>query len=98
MVHEAVINAARHGGAKAVEVPVEAGPDRVRLLVADNGRGLPFHGRREHAALRVPGSGPVTLWSRIEQLGGTLTIDSSTQGVRLEIVLPLERPGARRAA
>ena len=98
MVHEAVINAARHGGAKAVEVRVEAGPDRVRLLVADNGRGLPFHGRREHAALRVPGSGPVTLWSRIDQLGGTLTIDSSTQGVRLEIVLPLERPGARRAA
>jgi DNA-binding NarL/FixJ family response regulator len=39
MVHEAVINAARHGGAKAVEVRVEAGQDRVRLLVADNGRG-----------------------------------------------------------
>jgi signal transduction histidine kinase len=97
MLHEAVINAARHGGAKAVEVRVEAGQDRVRLLVVDNGRGLPFHGRREHAALRAPGSGPVTLWSRVEQLGGTLTIDSSAQGVRLEIILPLARAGARRA-
>jgi signal transduction histidine kinase len=98
MVHEAVINAARHGRAKAVEVRVEVGQDRVRLMVADNGRGFPFHGRHEHAALRVPGSGPVTLWSRIDQLGGTLTIDSSAKGVRLEIVLPLERAGACRAA
>ena len=97
MAQEAVINAARHGGAKAVEVRAEAGEDSVRLVVLDDGRGLPFRGRREHDALRAPGSGPVTLWSRVDQLGGSLTIDSSAQGVRLEIVLPLERAGTRRA-
>jgi signal transduction histidine kinase len=98
MVHEAVINAARHGRADAVEVRVEARQGSLRLLVADNGRGLPFHGRREHAALSAAGSGPVTLWSRIDELGGTLAIDSSAQGVRLEIVLPLERAGVCHAA
>ena len=32
MGHEAVINAARHGGAKAVGVRVQAGPDRAKRL------------------------------------------------------------------
>jgi len=97
MVHEALVNAARHGGAKAVDVRAEAREGRVRLLVVDDGRGLPFRGRREHAALAAPGAGPVTLWSRVDGLGGSLTVDSSERGVRLEIVLPLERAGAGHA-
>lgn len=97
MVHEALVNAARHGGATAVDVRAEAGEGRVRLLVVDDGRGLPFRGRREHAALSTPGAGPVTLWSRVDELGGSLTVDSSERGVRLEIVLPLERAAARHA-
>ncbi len=97
MVQEALVNAARHGRAKTVDVRAEAREGRVRLLVVDDGRGLSFHGRRDHAALAAPGAGPVTLWSRVDGLGGSLTVDSSEQGVRLEIVLPLERLGARRA-
>ena len=97
MVHEGLVNAARHGGAKGVDVRAEAREGRVRLLVVDDGRGLPFRGRREHAALSVPGAGPVTLWSRVDALGGSLTVDSSERGVRLEIVLPLEPAGARHA-
>ena len=97
MVHEAVINAARHGRAKGVDVRAEARENRVRLVVLDDGRGLPFRGRREHAALAAQGAGPVTLWSRVDALGGTLTIDSSERGVRLEIVLPFGHAGARRA-
>lgn len=97
MVHEGVVNAARHGRAKAVDVRAEARDGRVRLLVVDDGRGLPFRGRRDHAQLSAPGAGPVTLWSRVDALGGTLTVDSSERGVRLEIVLPLGRAGTRRA-
>jgi signal transduction histidine kinase len=97
MVHEALVNAARHGRAKAVDVRADAREDVVRLVVVDDGRGLPFRGRRDHAALSAPGAGPVTLWSRVDALGGSLTVDSSERGVRLEIVLPLERAGARHA-
>jgi signal transduction histidine kinase len=39
--------------------------------------------------------GPVTLKERIVSLGGTLSIDSSESGARLEIVLPVARVGAR---
>jgi signal transduction histidine kinase len=93
MLHEALVNAARHGGAKAVEVRAEAQGGRVRLTVQDDGRGLSFRGRREHAALSAGSGGPVSLWSRVDALGGTLTIDSSERGVHLEILLPLERAG-----
>jgi signal transduction histidine kinase len=65
-------------------------------VVADDGRGLSFHGRREHAALSAGGGGPVSLWSRVDALGGTLTIDSSERGVHLEILLPLERVSLHR--
>jgi signal transduction histidine kinase len=96
MVHEAVVNAARHGRAKSVKVRAAARDGRVRIVVADDGRGLSFHGRREHAALSAGGGGPVSLWSRVDALGGTLTIDSSERGVHLEILLPLERVSLHR--
>jgi signal transduction histidine kinase len=97
MLHEALVNAARHGRAKAVEVRAAVRDGRVRLEVVDDGRGLSFRGRREHAALSAGSGGPVSLWSRVDALGGTLTIDSSEKGVHLEIVLPLTRPSLHRA-
>jgi signal transduction histidine kinase len=97
MVHEALVNAARHGRAKTVEVRAAARDGHVRLVVVDDGRGLSFRGRREHAALSAGSGGPVSLWSRVDALGGTLTIDSSDKGVHLEIVLPLARPSLHRA-
>ena len=51
---------------------------------------------REHSALSPGGGGPVSLWSRVDALGGTLTIDSSETGVHLEIVLPLVRASLSR--
>ena len=92
MVHEAVVNSARHGPATAVEVRVGVEGRKVRIVVTDNGRGFPFFGHRGHVLLSVDG-GPTTLWSRVEALGGALTVDSTEEGVRLEIVLPLERDG-----
>ena len=97
MVHEALVNAARHGGAKAVEVRAVAQDEHVRLEIVDDGRGFSFRGRREHAALSAGSGGPVSLWSRVDALGGTLTIDSSETGVHLKIALPLVRASLRRA-
>jgi signal transduction histidine kinase len=96
MVHEALVNAARHGGARTVQVHAAAPNGHMRLAVTDDGRGLSFRGRREHSALSPGGGGPVSLWSRVDALGGTLTIDSSETGVHLEIVLPLVRASLSR--
>lgn len=41
IAQEAVTNAARHSGARAVTVRLDANPNRIRMSVSDDGRGLP---------------------------------------------------------
>jgi signal transduction histidine kinase len=93
IVHEALVNAARHAQASAARVRVEVLKDRVRIFVADNGRGFRFRGHYDHAALTDMKLGPVTLKERITALQGSLVIDSEEAGSRLEIALPLPLPG-----
>lgn len=88
IVHEALVNAARHGGASSASVSVAQDGAQVRITVADNGRGFPFHGRYDLAALNDMGAGPVTLKERIAALRGMLVITSGASGARLDIVLP----------
>jgi signal transduction histidine kinase len=93
IVHESLINAARHAGASAVQVDFAVEDNRVRIMVSDNGRGFPFRGHYDHAALTKMNLGPVTLKERIASLGGSLAIDSTDSGARLEIILPLTGRG-----
>jgi signal transduction histidine kinase len=88
LVREAVVNAARHAGAECVRVELDRRDHRIRLSVADDGRGFPFHGRFDEAALAAQGIGPKTLRERVAALGGTFVLDSSPAGSRLEITLP----------
>jgi signal transduction histidine kinase len=89
IVHEALVNAARHGGGSGARVEVDAHDGRVIIMVADNGRGFSFQGRYDLAALTCMNMGPATLKERIASLGGTLSIESSPAGARLEIALPI---------
>ena len=93
LVREALLNAARHAGASSVGVELRVENHEMRITVADNGRGFSFHGHYDHATLMERKLGPVTLKGRITSLGGTLAIDSSEAGARLEITLPLPRSG-----
>jgi len=61
--------------------------------VADNGCGFPFRGRYDHAALIAMNIGPATLKERIASLQGTLAVESTHNGARLEIIIPLNRKG-----
>jgi signal transduction histidine kinase len=56
--------------------------------VVDNGRGFPFHGRYSHRDLTEGALGPRTLLERVASLEGTLAIESSASGARLDIALP----------
>jgi len=93
IVHEALVNAARHAQASAARVGVVVRDKQVGIVVADNGRGFRFRGHFDHAALADKKLGPVTLKERIGALHGTIAIDSDESGARLEITLPVAPPG-----
>lgn len=91
LIQEAVVNAARHGGARRVEVSVREKGQNIEVLLQDDGHGFPFSGDYDYEALKERRLGPVSLKQRVAQGRGTLSIRSTPQGARLQIVLPLER-------
>jgi signal transduction histidine kinase len=94
IVQEALINVARHAHASDARVEVATRGRDVMIVIADNGRGLAFKGRYEQAALAELHLGPTTLRERVTLLRGTVVIESSEFGTRLEIVLPVEQSTA----
>ena len=97
MTSEALVNAARHGGAREVFVAAETSSGLVRLIVEYEGRGfVGLDGRHDLSSLSTRGMGPRTLMQRVAALHGSLSIVSRTTGARLEIEVPLEqRHGSR---
>ena len=88
MVHEAVINALKHGHPSRVAVAVEAVDNGLSVTVTDDGRGFPFRGRLDHEAVMHSDAAPVTLRDRVAALNGRIAIDSGARGARVEILLP----------
>jgi signal transduction histidine kinase len=89
MVHEAVVNALKHGNPSRIRVDVDLDQAALKIAVTDDGRGFPFRGRYDHAMLANAQLGPASLRERAASLGGTLTIESQAWGSSVEIVLPL---------
>ena len=88
LIQEAVANAARHGRASMVEIEVARDGDRLALTVSDDGRGIMPRGRFDAAAVRDGKLGSRSLASRVEQLGGTMALDSHDAGLHVTISLP----------
>ena len=95
MLHEGLVNSARHAQATRAWAAVRCKSDCVEVDMGDDGHGFPFHGRLDMTALRVLGAGPKTLMQRVESRRGTLTVESSAGGSRIEVVLPLAAGTAR---
>lgn len=89
IVREAMVNAVRHGEASQVRVEIRTRGDRVTIAVSDNGSGFPFEGSYSHAELVRRNLGPRNLRERVSALNGTVALDTSRSGVRLEVLLPL---------
>lgn len=89
LVHEAVVNAARHAQAQSVQVAIEVERRQVRIEVADDGRGFPFQGEYDLHSLLASGLGPASLRDRIASLGGSLHLSSTPSGSHIEMVVPL---------
>ena len=91
---EALVNAFRHSGAQAIEVEIEYGPGRLRLLVRDDGGGIDARvlqaGSDGHWGL--PG-----MRERAGQIGARFTVWSrAAAGTEVELIVPGHLAYARR--
>ena len=85
MAQETLNNVIQHAGARRADVQLIATPERVRLLIADDGQGF------DPAQQPEPHYGLVGINERARLLGGHVHLDSRRgHGTRLEISLPLE--------
>jgi signal transduction histidine kinase len=95
VTQEAVANAARHADPGQVTVRLRADRQRVQLEIADDGRGFDVQARSAGAG----GLGLHTMYDRVTELGGRLTIDSAPgAGTRVRACLPLREAGVTGAA
>lgn len=84
VIQEALLNVAKHAAAKKVCLRLEVEPKRVKLRIADDGRGF-------DTGMKFPGHfGLETMAERLQGLGGTLTVESSVaKGTTVSADLPL---------
>lgn len=84
VVKEALHNIVRHGQATEVQLGLEYEVGELRLVVADNGRGLPKGGAP------VPGHGLDNMEKRVTSLRGRFSVVSAPgQGTRISVAIPL---------
>jgi signal transduction histidine kinase len=87
VVQEALTNAARHSGARSVELALNMAGEEVEGSVIDNGQG--FEASRKTGGAGSAGIGLVGMEERVRELGGRLKVTTSPgHGVRIEFRLP----------
>ena len=86
VVQEALSNISRHSHASHVEVALSFEPDRVTVIIADNGCGF-------DPQATLTGVGLRSIRERIESLGGEVDVSSQPDhGTRLTVHLPVSGP------
>lgn len=76
-------NAVRYSHAKSITIDVELEDHTLRITYADNGVGF------DPAIIRI-GHGLANIRERMNQLGGTITIDSSpSKGAKIVLTVPI---------
>jgi len=89
MLGEALSNAVRHGGASMMVCSVLRCGDGLRVTVQDNGRGFPsLSGTYDNVDLAAQDLGPLSLRTRVNDLGGVMWLTTSTSGTEITIELP----------
>jgi len=89
VVQECLTNIHRHSGSPAAKISLRRSEDQVFIEVEDNGRGIPPARQLEMATSGTVGVGVRGMRERIRQLGGTLEIESSSNGTVVKVTLPI---------
>lgn len=91
MAQEALNNASRHAQASRIEVGLDYGVDRLRLIIRDDGRGFELPAARE-AFARQGHFGLLGLRERADLISADMRIETSPgQGTLVEVSLPIQR-------
>lgn len=93
LVREALVNAARHAGARRLRAVVETHAEEVEVTVADDGRGFEFQGLLEDWELLANGVGPRSLLERVGALDGRLWLESGDGGATVRLSIPIRSVG-----
>ncbi len=91
VVSESLANVAKHADANSARVTLGQQARRLRLVIADDGRGFD--------ATTIPGRGGLSnIGDRVSAAGGRLTVASTAQGTTVTVDLPIaaEPPAADR--
>jgi signal transduction histidine kinase len=92
ILQESLSNARDHGGARSIDVSVEARPNETRLQIVDDGRGFDVPRTLVRAARRGR-FGLLGMSERVRLLGGRFDVDSRPGGPTVvSVVLPAWRP------
>lgn len=90
IAQEAFTNIARHSEATEVKISLAWRDHSIHLIIEDNGKGLP---NQSDDIIYSPSLGMVGMRARARQSGGELTATSVLpQGLRIEVVIPLQAP------
>jgi signal transduction histidine kinase len=89
-VRELLMNVIKHASASRVTVSIRKEGQMLKIMVADDGVGMPASKEREHKS-DVSGFGLFSIMERMNDLDGSLSIESPPgQGVRAILSIPLE--------
>jgi signal transduction histidine kinase len=94
LIHEALVNAARHAKASSLQLALLREPQHLSIAVADDGQGFPFQGRFTLEDLARDQRGPRTLRERVTALGGSMVLETGPGGSRVRLVVPLDGEAA----
>jgi PAS domain S-box-containing protein len=89
MVQECLTNIHRHSGSPLARVRVIQVDHHICVEVADEGKGIPPEKRQALDSGGKLGVGITGMQERLRQLGGTLAINSSSDGTRVVAKLPV---------
>ena len=76
VIQEALTNVFRHAKATEVRIGIDAIEDHFRLTISDDGRGLSVHPAKPGAKATSIGVGIPAMRARLQEIGGTLDIQS----------------------
>lgn len=97
-MREAVSNAIRHAGARALSVAVDYDDGELSVAIADDGVGFDPSAAANDAAKRREGGksgfGMENMKARIAEVNGRIEVAGSENGARLTLRLPLVSPAA----
>jgi two-component system NarL family sensor kinase len=91
IVQEGLTNVHRHSESRTVTVRIMRSSDRVSVVIADAGRGIPKQTISEIESGRTSGIGLRGMRERVRQLGGSFKIRSTDKGTVVVTRLPLDK-------